>query len=768
MKEQRIAACIITGDNFNEDEIKELLASVQDHVHGIFVAFNGKDGTKKGSLGWQNFSPKVPVYQQNFDWEDDFSKARQQSFDMVPKDEYDWFLWLDTDDRFVVDKPLQDMFESLDPYTLGIFLRYDYAIEPVSGEVVVEQWRERFLSTKTPWKWHFLVHEVAKGTVGTVQFAKRDHCRIEHLRKSGEDRGARIRNRRILEKARKLYPDEPRYVFYHASELLAEASEMPKGEQRLLVIKDSLNSFIKFKEISPDVNDDYYLAQNRIAELFYLAENYISSLDAHLECIAIYPEWPDAYVGAAKCCMELSNWGRMKSFANMATKCPKPLTAAGIESMLTTFYPYFLRGIAEMELGETQDAIRDLRRAKKVWNPPGGEIDKKIKELQRRKKEIKKQDERLVLRGTKPEKSIAFFTNPLPFVWHPEVQSGAGAELCVMEIAKRFVADGWRTVVFGTPGEYRGVDKQGIEWWNSEEYNPMEPFTVLISSRSALPFINQINSAASYLWMHDVNIGPQLSDIKDKPTRIVGLTNWHIQHMMKLYDLSGSQMALIPNGINIDRFPVERLEDDGAMKFIWSSSADRGLEHLLGLWPIVREKYPNAELQVFYGWDIVDSVIEENKRRGFDRSWLEDFREKIFNHIEYLGGESAGIYNNGRVDQETLAKAMYEANYWPYTTAFCETFCITLLECLAAGVIPIASNLAAVGEHLSNYKNTVTGWPANRDYQVRWLSKLDDAVNDKEYRREFRKEGRQKALEFTWDNSYSKWNNLFKNSGLRI
>jgi glycosyltransferase involved in cell wall biosynthesis len=770
MAENKIAACIIVGDQYDENEIKTLFESLQDHVHGIFVAYNGTNDDRKGSLGFQNFSPSVTVYQWNFEWEDDFAKARNQSFEMVPKDQFDWYLWLDTDDRLVVDEPLDELIESLDPYTMGVFLKYDYAVHPDTGLVIVEQWRERLLSTKITWNWEFAVHEVCKAPAGT-QFAKRDGVKIEHLRKSGEERGARERNRRILANALARYPNEPRYIYYFGAETLAQADAEEDPEVKTNLINAAISAYTKYKQMTNDVNDDYYFAQTRIADLFYMKEDYVSALDAYLECIAIYPTWPDAYVGASKCCMETDQWARMKGFADMATKCSKPTTAAGIEPMMTDFYPYFLRAIAEYELGEYEQSIKDLRKAKKTWNPPDGRIDEKIKEMKRAIKHAEEHenepDQRKMLRGTKPEKSICFFTSPLPFAWHPKLESGAGAERCIMQLAPRFAADGWRTVVFGTPGEHRGVDENGVEWWDADEYNPIEPFRVFVSSRTPEPFANTINSQAKFLWMHDVNIGPSLEFIKDKPDRILGLTHWHVRHLIDLYDLSGEKMAVIPNGIETSRFEKDRSNDpSGDAKFVWSSSPDRGLDILISMWPQIKEKYPEATLDVFYGWEIIDKIIASHRSQG-QVSWLETFKKSIADHLAYLGPDS-GITWRGRVDQDTLAEALYKANYWGYPTAFMETSCITALECMAAGVIPITSDLAALGEILSDSPFLVKGWPLNHSYQVSWLKKLDIAVSNEEKRIQQRSINREFALKQTWDNSYIKWRKLIETCGVKV
>src|SRR6266566_2117245 len=105
MAEQRIAACLIVGDQYNKEEIKTLFESLQDHVHGIFIAYNGK----KKIPSFDSYSPKVPIFYKKFKWEDDFSVARNQSFSMVPRDQYEWYAWIDVDDKLVVENSLQNM-----------------------------------------------------------------------------------------------------------------------------------------------------------------------------------------------------------------------------------------------------------------------------------------------------------------------------------------------------------------------------------------------------------------------------------------------------------------------------------------------------------------------------------------------------------------------------------------------------------------------------------------------------------------------------------
>lgn len=763
----KIAACLIVGDSWDEGEVKQMLSSLEENsVDAVFINYNGT----KGKLNWQKYTT-LPIVYEKFEWEDDFALARQQSFSLVPRDQYDWILWIDTDDvlKFKDGETFDTLIDSLDEYTEGVFLRYAYAVDKDSGIVVVEQWRERLLSTAGEWKWQFPIHEVCKAPPGT-QFARRDQCFIEHLRQTGDARGARDRNRRIIAKARAAYPDEPRFAFYFASETLAEADGTEQGPEKTALIDAAILGFQEYRMMVNEISDDVYLATSRIADLYRMKGSYSEALEADMECIAIYPDWPDGYVGGAKSCLELGQWSRMKSFAYMATKCAKPSTSASIEPMMAGFTPLFLLGIANEELGNYDEAIQNLAEAQEIWDPPEDIIGKKLAEIvEKRDTGVQPDDksERKRLRGTKPEKSICFFTEPLPFVWHPKEDAGAGAERCVMELAPRFAADGWRTVVFGTPGQNRG-EYEGVEYWRTDEYLPSEKFTVFLSSRALSPYQADVQADLKLLWMHDVNNGPGIEGYIDRIDQVIGLTKWHAAHLSKLYSVPSAKLSVVPNGVNLERFPVSAW-DKQTNRLIWSSSPDRGLDVLLGMWPIMREMYSDIELHIYYGWDIIDKIIAEHRKNGRQLVGLENFRHKCLSQIEILGGEEGGIYQHGRVGQTELAAEQAKSLIWPYPTSFMETFCITAVEMQLAGVIPVASDLAALKETVAPVYNGISGWPLNRDFQQRWLSLFSATMDtNEEERGEARELARDYVSEFTWEKAYSKWNNLFTDLGVTV
>lgn len=763
MKKQRVAACIIVGDDYKEDQIKKLLASLKGHVDGIFVNYNGS----KGKLPWAKWT-EIPLVYKKFKWEDDFALARNQSFSLVPKDEFDWYMWIDTDDVLIGEPgAMQEIIDSLDEYTEGVFLKYEYAVDPETGMVVVEQWRERILSTKIDWTWVFPIHEVCR-SASHIQYAQRPQLVIRHQRTTGEERGARNRNKNIIMKAAQENPEEPRYQFYLAGETLAEADGEKDPRRKAELVDAAITAYQAYRSMVHDLTEDVYLATSRMAELYRMRGDYAAALEADLECIAIYPEWPDGYVGAAKSCMELGDWPRMKGFASMATKCPKPATAASIDPLMSGFTPLFLRAIANDELGDMENALKDYEAARELWRPPGESgdtLDEKINTL-KRFDATKTHDERWTmrkkLRGTNPDKSIAFFTQPIPETWNPETfeQGGhGGAETCIIKLAPYFANDGWRVVVFGTPGEYRGVH-DGIEWWNSDEYLPTEPFKVFVSSRSLAPFDSTPLSPIKLLWMHDVNVGKEDPDPFLRADKVLGLTQWHKNHLGRLYGLPEDKLAVMPNGIDLSRFDKNDWDKSDKYNFIYSSSPDRGLDTVLSLWPLIKLHFPESKLQIFYGWEMIDKIISMYAARGQSAGHLEEFRNKCLTQIEILGGEEAGIYQHGRVDQKTLAKEMAKCSIWTYPTDFMETFCITALEMQAAGVIPLTSNLAALQETVNPDVPRLSGWPKNTAYQKDFLTMLNAMLQQEEWQASIREENREYIEQYSWDRVYGRWQDL--------
>jgi len=206
------------------------------------------------------------------------------------------------------------------------------------------------------------------------------------------------------------------------------------------------------------------------------------------------------------------------------------------------------------------------------------------------------------------------------------------------------------------------------------------------------------------------------------------------------------QKAIISaNGVDVRQFDgkVERHEK----KAIYTSSYDRGLEHLLKIWPEVRKEVPGAELHVYYGWGTFNKLRTDEKNREW-KSWMMVQMRDL-----------AGVHEHGRIDQIKLAQEMKSASIFAYPCHFEEISCISVMKAQIAGCIPLTTDYAALTEtNLTDLK--VKGNPRDdetvlEEYKKQLIAHLKGEVGVD--RAMIEKNAREK---FTWTAVAKQWSEL--------
>jgi glycosyltransferase involved in cell wall biosynthesis len=159
---------------------------------------------------------------------------------------------------------------------------------------------------------------------------------------------------------------------------------------------------------------------------------------------------------------------------------------------------------------------------------------------------------------------------------------------------------------------------------------------------------------------------------------IVPLSEWHKLYLLSR-KLNFDEEYIIPfsNGVDLNRYSQKEKLLKKPWRFVYSSSPDRGLLHLLNCWPRIRDLDSEAELVVTYG---VKDWIEFLK-------WSHSKQGEMAVDLEKLMKQN-GIVDFGKVGQTQLAKLQMSAVAWPYpldAIRATETGCISALENMAAG-----------------------------------------------------------------------------------
>lgn len=156
MKE--ISLCMIVKDE--EKVIKRCLDSIYDIVDEIIIVDTGSTDRTKDIISTYTDN----IY--DFEWVNDFAKARNYSFSKATKD---YILWLDADDVFLEEdrkkliKLKEEMDGTVDVYTMV----YNYS-QDENGKPIIVQRRERIVKRENNYQWLSPIHEVIVPTGNIV------------------------------------------------------------------------------------------------------------------------------------------------------------------------------------------------------------------------------------------------------------------------------------------------------------------------------------------------------------------------------------------------------------------------------------------------------------------------------------------------------------------------------------------------------------------------------------------------------------------------
>lgn len=285
------------------------------------------------------------------------------------------------------------------------------------------------------------------------------------------------------------------------------------------------------------------------------------------------------------------------------------------------------------------------------------------------------------------------------------------------------------------------------------------PFDVVISWEEPAVFswpdvvetvpVKLVGMQVAHLWMPE--------DVEPNVDGYVCLSNWAKNF---LHDFSDSGIALdkievVPNGVNLERYQsLSYLTNDlrrQGNEFFYSSSPDRGLHHLLRIWPRVRNEIrKDALLRVGYG----------------ATRWTKEFKWSHHMHGEAalqveIGLKQQGVIDVGLVGQFDLAKIQAKSALLPYTCdtmSPTETGCITVVEAMAAWCPVVTTDCDCLGEEYSSVAKIV---PLPFDDDT-FLEAMSEVLNDKDIYEDLVLKGHKMAEARSWKNTSQQWMKIIR------
>ena len=334
---------------------------------------------------------------------------------------------------------------------------------------------------------------------------------------------------------------------------------------------------------------------------------------------------------------------------------------------------------------------------------------------------------------------------------------GSGSEIMAINVAQALARKGYRVFIFG---DFEGAHNEeqydtqcmhkGVQYMDEKKYwDFLKQFIVdiLIVSRDIhnLVYLNNVRKA--YLWVHDVLPsnsvvgGLTIQYHKEKFKKIMCLCDWHANEVQRRLGVPDERLYTTRNAILPQRF--SRRPKKIPHRYIYTSSADRGLDNLLDMIPRIKQEFPETSLHLF--------CSIENTAKGD----AESLKRKI-SELDY-------VFLHNRVSQEELAHELLISDIWLYPTDFTETYCITALEAQAAGLLCVSTDVAALKEIVANRGILVSGNGSDPKVREKMLQELFRVLRDSKEKERLVESGRNWAHSQGFDELADEWiRDLFK------
>jgi glycosyltransferase involved in cell wall biosynthesis len=314
------------------------------------------------------------------------------------------------------------------------------------------------------------------------------------------------------------------------------------------------------------------------------------------------------------------------------------------------------------------------------------------------------------------------------------IQVGGG-ETAMISISRELAALGHEVFAFydtARPGKYHGVD-----YFPTAMFVPMvtqmeHDVMIAWDSPHAFRFNDRAKVHVLSFQLNNAYIGP-FDWVID---RYMHPSQWHADMFHELYPEMSTTKSVVrlTNGINFARY-TQRTEKRNPFRVVYTSSPDRGLHHLLDIWPMVVEEVPEAELHVYYDMNRWMNLVLALNKNG----QVTTTTERALILQDQMNSGLPNVTFHGGVGQKELAQAQLSAHVMAYPcdpVAPTEGFSMSVLEGIVAGLDVITTDADAFPELWSNAPGvTILPLPVDRNvWRDAIVQKLRNGSDSREIR----------------------------------
>lgn len=339
------------------------------------------------------------------------------------------------------------------------------------------------------------------------------------------------------------------------------------------------------------------------------------------------------------------------------------------------------------------------------------------------------------------QKRIVFFAPGIPYPFTDDDYEGkgvGGAEASLIQLARALSKCGYRVEIYNrtnTSGLFNGV-----YYFNTSQFMAHEYTDVFVLFRSYHTVLDKVFASLKLFWSCDQTTDyPQtwMSLVFPNVDHVIAISDYHKNYLSDQYKLSKDKITVIDLGVNWDdyKYPLDKIRG----KAIYCSVPGRGLDRLSRVADEIKLRVPEFQLV----------ITSDYRLWGLDTPDNEQYREMFKNkdYVTFLG----------KIKRQDLIREQMQSEVMAYPCNYEECFCISAIECMAAGAVPVTIDKGAMKQTVGDGGLVLSSVVSDKEYVESVVKVLTTGVT----RVKLKQNGRAKAETHDWSIIASKWLDLF-------
>jgi glycosyltransferase involved in cell wall biosynthesis len=331
---------------------------------------------------------------------------------------------------------------------------------------------------------------------------------------------------------------------------------------------------------------------------------------------------------------------------------------------------------------------------------------------------------------------FTFFVNQAHIFCDTDYESKGvgGAEGAFILLTRELAKRGHVVEVFSKnpeEGTFSNVTYRRIE-----NVSLKDGFDVVILFRATFYGFAAVKARKRMFWSTDLDWADWDRWVFPFADIVICMSSFHREFLLKTYErlkpdktftlgLGIDEMEYFPTGLEVNVVKPGN-------QMVFCSVPERGLKFMPSLFLAIQREVPNAQLHITSDYSLWGrSAGTENYRLSF--------------------ADMAGVFYHGKLPRRNLIEIQRASKLMVYPCIYPEGFCISALECISSGAVPVCTDDFALSSTVGNAGILIEGKPGTKNYDSEFVAAAVRLLKNEQERAAIANAGRAKAYHnCTW------------------